>query len=360
MRSTDTTNSIHGLIAIVEKVLNLPSQVNESSNFFQLGGSSLQAIALAANIVKEFNVTITAVDVVKKPEIKQLFKYIVSQQNQHDNKKSTSSHSTYVPINHNNGSGAIVLFHPVGGDILCYNSIFQIYKDRYHVAGIRSYSLDTDYVTTDLTELTKHYVKDIMVQMPTQPLYFGGWSLGGVIAYEAASQLEKAGREVNGVFLIDSWLGTNKEEDFLTNDQMVTHFFIDLVGDNSIKEILSFAQDSNTNAQIIKSITQLCNAQFLSNDINYKRYLKLFDVYKNNMKSLEKYDLPKYEGDCIIFNATNQSRDSFPNLFPFFEHKSISKDKYLQFAMSEDHMSIMNQDSLNYITKILSTYYLNN
>jgi thioesterase domain-containing protein len=74
------------------------------------------------------------------------------------------------------------------------------------IYGLRAVGLDgiTAPLTT-LEEIAAYYVQLITVHQPEGPLSLGGYSLGGVIAFEMARQLTHIGREVAVVMLIDAY-----------------------------------------------------------------------------------------------------------------------------------------------------------
>lgn len=49
------------------------------------------------------------------------------------------------------------------------------------------------------------YIEGLQTIQPVGPYYLGGWSLGGIIAWEMAQQLSAAGEEVALLALIDSY-----------------------------------------------------------------------------------------------------------------------------------------------------------
>ncbi|KAL3473670.1 hypothetical protein BJX99DRAFT_261073 [Aspergillus californicus] len=55
-----------------------------------------------------------------------------------------------------------------------------------------------------LEELTSKYVIEIRRRQPKGPYYLGGWSAGGICAYEAAQQLAMSGDKTERLILIDS------------------------------------------------------------------------------------------------------------------------------------------------------------
>ena len=57
---------------------------------------------------------------------------------------------------------------------------------------------------TDIPGLTALYVAEILRRQAEGPYYLGGWSAGGVCAYEAVLQLQAAGKKVERLILLDS------------------------------------------------------------------------------------------------------------------------------------------------------------
>jgi len=56
----------------------------------------------------------------------------------------------------------------------------------------------------DLRLLTQSYLEEIRHRQAAGPYYFGGWSAGGVCAFDAAQQLILNGEQVNRLVFIDS------------------------------------------------------------------------------------------------------------------------------------------------------------
>ena len=56
--------------------------------------------------------------------------------------------------------------------------------------------LDGNRFYTRVEELAAHYLKDIKAICPQGPYFLGGHSFGGLVAFEMAQQLRKAGDEV--------------------------------------------------------------------------------------------------------------------------------------------------------------------
>jgi naphtho-gamma-pyrone polyketide synthase len=121
-------------------------------------------------------------------------------------KSDRPPHATSVLLQGNPKTAKKILFlFPDGsGSATSYASLPKISPD------IVVYGLNCPWMKTpqdmkcSLEELTAKYLVDIRKRQPMGPYYFGGWSAGGICAYEAAQQLARSGEEVARLILIDS------------------------------------------------------------------------------------------------------------------------------------------------------------
>ncbi|NQX71852.1 acyltransferase domain-containing protein [Paenibacillus alba] len=71
-----------------------------------------------------------------------------------------------------------------------------------------------------IQNMSAYYVQIIKAVQPKGPYDLGGFSLGGVLAYEVARQLQKLGEEVNTIVLLDSPFGYINQGDGLQRKQV--------------------------------------------------------------------------------------------------------------------------------------------
>jgi thioesterase domain-containing protein len=99
----------------------------------------------------------------------------------------------------------LFLIHPIGGDISCYVPLLRYLKADQGIYTLRAIGLeDSATPLNDIPLMAKIYIKAIQTIQPTGSYYLGGWSMGGIVAYEMALQLRQAQATVNAVVLIDS------------------------------------------------------------------------------------------------------------------------------------------------------------
>jgi thioesterase domain-containing protein/acyl carrier protein len=93
----------------------------------------------------------------------------------------------------------LFLAHPAGGSTQVYAQLARLLDEDQPCYGLER--LDD---AGPVEERAAHYVKLVREAQPDGPYRLGGWSFGGVLAYEMARQLSEAGAAVGPVALIDS------------------------------------------------------------------------------------------------------------------------------------------------------------
>ncbi|MEV6813531.1 amino acid adenylation domain-containing protein [Micromonospora sp. NPDC051296] len=186
------------LAALWSDLLDLPA-VGIDDAFFALGGSSLQAAQLMNRVEREFGSRLPLAALYQHRTVAELARLL-------DARDGAATASTVQPLALSDGP-AIVLVHPVGGDLLCYRELVERLRADWSVLGVASPALDGAVpVPPTLTELARGYLDDLRAALPAGPVRLVGWSLGAVLAYEMGRQLADSGVTCTAV-LIDPWVG---------------------------------------------------------------------------------------------------------------------------------------------------------
>src|SRR5262249_18534753 len=69
--------------------------------------------------------------------------------------------------------------------------------------GLRPHGLDGQRAPTTIEDMAADYIKEIQSLQSEGPYFLGGYSLGGIVAFEIAQQLRKQGQEVASPVLFD-------------------------------------------------------------------------------------------------------------------------------------------------------------
>ncbi|HEU5269930.1 MAG TPA: amino acid adenylation domain-containing protein, partial [Jatrophihabitans sp.] len=149
-------------------------QVGIDDGFFELGGSSLQAMQLVGRLGTVSNVTVGVTDVLLAPTPRKLAARI---------EESRGVRTTGPLVVLADGERPIYLLHPVGGTVTAYLELARRLAGRYRVIGIEA-DAAAGAPRDRLPELVAHYFELIRQDQPNGPYRLAGWSMGGVLAYE--------------------------------------------------------------------------------------------------------------------------------------------------------------------------------
>jgi amino acid adenylation domain-containing protein len=199
---TETEEKLARLWALV---LGLEAEkIGRKDNFFELGGDSLRAIILTIEISKTFFKTdLSPAEVFQFPLLKEQARILdKSGDFRTIHIYSDTGKKTPVFFVHggNIGSEAYApLARKLPGDqpFYCFEN-YNMYNSGTRVRGIAS--------------LAETYIKLLRELVPQGPYILGGWSFGGLVAFEMACQFEAAGETVEHLYLLDPRLINNSEE----------------------------------------------------------------------------------------------------------------------------------------------------
>jgi thioesterase domain-containing protein len=103
------------------------------------------------------------------------------------------------------GPRSLYLVHPGDGDPLFYSSFAQRMRDDLAVFGIRPRTLPgVPIAHTRIEDMARSYLDEVRKTQPHGPYLLGGLCAGGVIAYEMALQLSRAGESVELLAILEA------------------------------------------------------------------------------------------------------------------------------------------------------------
>ena len=220
-------NELESFLAGVWQEL-LPGQtIGIHDNFYDLGGSSLKGAMLLSRMQDRMGQQIRLATVFHLPDVASLAQHLgetypeivvrefgVESLPSGDTDAEDGMHSLLVPLQPNGSRTPLFMIHPPGGIVVCYQAMSRLMPDDQPLFGIRARGLfGAEDLPESLSEMASEYVDAIRSVQPSGPYLIGGWSLGGVIAFEVAQQLTAAGDSINQLIMLDTTVPSEEDDE---------------------------------------------------------------------------------------------------------------------------------------------------
>jgi thioesterase domain-containing protein/acyl carrier protein len=185
------------------EVLSMDAEaIGTKSDFFDLGGNSILAIHLISMASKYFGNILELRDIFAMRSVHEMSGYIDT--HQHLQAKSTSRRSNLLELKskRNDSAKPLFLVHPVSGYAHCYSELVSHLDYPGPVFGLQIDGVD---FPETIEAMAGKYITAIQHVQPQGSYLIGGWSMGGVVAYEMVQQLNAAQEKVDLLLMLDSY-----------------------------------------------------------------------------------------------------------------------------------------------------------
>ena len=194
---TPRTPTESTLAKIWAEVLNL-EHVGINDNFFDLGGNSLLAVRLLEQIHKQFERELPLSTLFLRPTIESLAISLYPGTN-------SLPSSPLVAIQPAGSNPPFFCVHPIFGAIFPYYELAKHLGKNQPFYGLQPIGIDgQNSPLTRISDMAAHYILALRTVQPKGPYFLGGWSFGGLVAFEMAQQLQSSGDEVALLAVLDA------------------------------------------------------------------------------------------------------------------------------------------------------------
>ena len=186
------------LTKIWEEILRV-RPIGVRDDFFELGGHSLLAVRIMHRAAQMFGKKIAAAALFQAPTIERLAAIFRE-------KEWSALWSSLVPIQAGDSRPPFFCVHGAGGVIIRFHDLARHLGLEQPVYGLQAQGLDENYpCSARVEDMAAHYLKEMCSVQPHGPYYVGGYSFGGMVAFEIAQQLRAQGEETAVVVLFDTF-----------------------------------------------------------------------------------------------------------------------------------------------------------
>ena len=323
--------------------------IKENDDFFDFGMESLIAIEMLNNINSIFKLNLEISIFAKLSTPKLLANYIYElKKKEYAVNNENHNLSNIVKIMSGNSQKKLFLIHPAGGSSYCYNLLSRHLNCNINIYSI-SYPKNLNCIDiSNIENLSKFYLEQIIKIQPTGELFIGGYSFGGNIAINMATQINQYERTINKIFLIDSFVPSVYKMLNPTNNYInVFPFFWNAMTGNTSKidfDLTFNSQNINFYINLMKD-KNIIPQTLKNNDIE-----KMFNLWISNcqMLSLQSKKF-KISNDLIVFYAEEKIPEFLTEFINTNYSYNIKWNNYTtgnitEYIIKGNHWSILSDD----------------
>jgi len=282
-------------------------KVGIRSNFFALGGHSLLAVRLLARVEEELGVRLPLTSLFAAGTVEAMATLI------REGGEGLAS-SCLVPLRPPSAVAGQVrpplfLVHPAGGDVLCFGALARHLPPEQPVYGLQARGLAPGEEPLPTVEaMAAHYLAEVRRVQPAGPYRLGGWSLGGVVAYEMARQLvAEHGEEVSLLAILDTTPALEIEGP--TPQATDVALLLDVAAYVETLWGKKVGVDADELAALAPErrrrhfVALLTAADFLPEGAGEEALGRLLEVYASNLRAARAFRAESYGGKLLLFRA---------------------------------------------------------
>jgi acyl transferase domain-containing protein/thioesterase domain-containing protein len=322
------TNEIEqSLVNIWQDLIGIQS-IGIHDNFFEVGGHSLLATQMIVRLQEIFTVELSISHLIERSTIAELAKVIEemliqkqeqlledeAQQLAHQ-QSASPSWSPLVSIQPNGSKRPFFCVHPIGGYVLNYIHLARCLDPEQPFYGLQAKGLDgKNEPFTQVEEMAASYIEAMCAVQPEGPYLLGGWSMGGIVAFEMAIQLQRRGHEVALLAVIDSALPNYINKSYQDKfDEILTLKYFALTLGSSIGKNLSVSYDTlkhlSRDEQMNYILEQAKMNAIIPSDVGLTQIRPLIKVFTANVQAVLKYVPQFYPKQVILFLAQDMLKE---------------------------------------------------
>jgi amino acid adenylation domain-containing protein len=263
--------------------------VGRRESFFALGGHSLLALRVVGAIESDFGRKLPLSALMQASTIERLAGLV--------RQEASASRSLMLPIHPGCGT-PLFLVHPVGGNVFCYLPLASHLRDT-PLYGIQAPDPGALPEPRTIEAMATLYIEALREVQPEGPYRLAGWSLGGVVAYEMARQLEARGSEVALLAMIDVSPPRRKLEE--PDPQLELAWFV-----HDLRGLAGLAGSGPLDlpADTLDALLEMEEVRaMLPPEIGPSQLRELFALFRANLRALTTYRPCPYGGLLTLVRA---------------------------------------------------------
>jgi len=295
------------LVEIWQQVLRT-QPISIDDNFFALGGHSLLALRLLSTVFRNLGCRLPIAALFETPTIESMALRIAVAQGH-------EQHSALVRMQPEGPRPPLFLVHPAGGDVLCFRHLTLALGNEQPAYGLQDPALASGNTPlTSIPEIASNYLRAIEAVRLQGQWALGGWSFGGVVAFEMCRQLRADGEALPELILFDTWAPGLVTQSLPLDDAGLLAFIArwDFNIEVDVKDI-----ESKTLEEQIAFVADLTAGSARAREHISSELFRARDILHARRTALISYKPDSYDGPITLFRAADRPLQPEPDFIDY-------------------------------------------
>ncbi|HEX6908789.1 MAG TPA: amino acid adenylation domain-containing protein [Longimicrobium sp.] len=184
------------------------ARIGANDDFFRLGGHSLLALRMMSRIRERFGRDLPLATLFRHPTVAAFADALRAEGADADDGR------LLVTLTAGDGRPPLIFFPPAGGTVTHYADLARLLGPDQPFLALQAPGVAGAEAPLDtMAAMVDRYLDEIRRAQPHGPYWLGGWSAGGLTAFEAARRLREGGEEVALLAIVDAPAPDSGRED---------------------------------------------------------------------------------------------------------------------------------------------------
>lgn len=274
-----------------------------------------------------------------------------------------------VALNTRGGMPTSFWVHGAPGFGSLFNNLSKMLGKDYPMYAFQAKGINGKEIPRRLDEMVEEYIRCIKLIQPNGPYIIGGYSFGGLVAFQIAKVLSEGGDKVCKLIMLDTFPSTQEVIDRFYSDYDSKYFVLTMGNElcrASGSDVFITYEDIEGISErflpehVVRLVKERTNNPMSSDDIyNYIMGAKRVSDYAE--EAYKEYEPKKYNGsDVLYFRATkgyiandNHQKSKGLDLLDGYDYLSpwrkLITNKMEVVDVPSDHYNILERESLEVV-----------
>jgi amino acid adenylation domain-containing protein len=300
-------------------------RVGTLDNFFELGGNSIGGAVLINRLQQKIGHHVSVIALFDSPTVAGLAHYLseacpevvqrvfgagshggdrgfdgVSRANGDGARHRPGPKELVVALQPEGSETPWFMIHPPGGIVVCYQALAQRLSRERPFYGIRARGLHGEADLPErLEDMAAEYVAAVREIEPHGPYLLGGWSAGGLVAFEMAHQLLAQGQRTLLLALLDTVPENAEDQNWA--DRPGVEYGLEL----SLEQLSRLGPDEQLPYLWQHAMTLGLIESSIPMSVVHQVLDDLKQVFHHHMVLTDRYVVRRYPGTITLFRPTD-------------------------------------------------------